>query len=64
MSQTLKFGNGTWATKKGSTLAYNDEDGGLGAGQTYLILGKSSGWTMDVNLSTADASYIGEEGNV
>ena len=27
MSQTLKFGNGTWATKKGSTLAYNDEDG-------------------------------------
>jgi hypothetical protein len=27
MGQTLKFGNGTWATKKGSTLAYNDEDG-------------------------------------
>ena len=27
MSQTLKFGNGTWATKKGSTLAYNDEGG-------------------------------------
>ena len=27
MAQTLKFGNGTWATKKGSTLAYNDEDG-------------------------------------
>lgn len=27
MSQTLKFGNGTWATKKGSTLAYNDLDG-------------------------------------
>ena len=27
MSQTLKFGNGTWATKKGSNLAYNDEDG-------------------------------------
>ena len=23
---TLKFGNGTWATKKGSTLAYNDEN--------------------------------------
>lgn len=27
MAQTLKFGNGTWATKKGSTLAYNDLDG-------------------------------------
>jgi len=24
MSQTYKFGNGTWATKKGSTLAYSD----------------------------------------
>ena len=27
MAQTLKFGNGTWATKKGSTLSYNDEGG-------------------------------------
>jgi hypothetical protein len=26
MAQTLKFGNGTWATKKGSILAYNDEN--------------------------------------
>lgn len=26
MAQTLKFGNGTWATKKGSTLAYNDQN--------------------------------------
>jgi len=26
MTQKLKFGNGTWATKKGSTLAYNDEN--------------------------------------
>jgi hypothetical protein len=26
MSQTYKFGNGKWATKKGSTLAYNDEN--------------------------------------
>ena len=24
MAQTLKFGSGTWATKKGSTLAYSD----------------------------------------
>lgn len=27
MAQTLKFGNKTWATKVGSTLAYNDENG-------------------------------------
>ena len=27
MGKTLKFGGGTWATKKGSTLAYNDLDG-------------------------------------
>ncbi len=26
MSNKLKFGNGKWATKKGSTLAYNDEN--------------------------------------
>jgi len=26
MAQKLKFGNGNWATKKGSTLAYNDEN--------------------------------------
>jgi len=26
MAQKLKFGNGTWATKKGSTLAYNDQN--------------------------------------
>ncbi len=26
MAQKLKFGNGTFATKEGSTLAYNDEN--------------------------------------
>ena len=26
MARKLKFGNGTWATKEGSTLAYNDEN--------------------------------------
>lgn len=26
MANTLKFGNGQWATKEGSTLAYNDEN--------------------------------------
>ncbi len=37
----------------------NGEAAGL-AGQTYLILGKSSGWSMDVSLSSADASFWGE----
>ena len=27
MANTLKFGNGLWANKEGSTLAYNDENG-------------------------------------
>ena len=38
-----------------------DDSGGSNAGQTYLILGKSSGWAMDTDLSTADASFIGED---
>ena len=37
-----------------------DDDGGGDAGQTYLILGKASGWTLDTDLSNADASFIGE----
>ena len=39
--------------------AYNDE-GGPSAGQTYLIFGKTSGWAMDTNLSSSDASFWGE----
>jgi hypothetical protein len=41
--------------------AYRDEDGGPDAGQTYLILGKASGWSKDTVLSNADASFWGEE---
>ncbi len=41
--------------------AYADEDGGSNAGQTYLILGKATGWAMDTSLSTADASFWGED---
>jgi hypothetical protein len=41
--------------------AWEDEDGGSNAGQTYLILGKASGWTMDKDLSAASASFWGEE---
>jgi hypothetical protein len=39
--------------------AYGNDDGDDNAGQTYLILGKSSGWSMDTDLSDADASFIG-----
>jgi hypothetical protein len=31
--------------------------------QTYLIFGKRMGWTKDLNLSNADASFIGEAAN-
>ncbi|MBN1539409.1 MAG: FG-GAP repeat protein [Candidatus Thermoplasmatota archaeon] len=38
----------------------NDE-GGANAGQVYLFLGKDSGWTMDTDVSKADASFFGED---
>ena len=34
---------------------------GTDAGQTYLILGKATGWARNTSLSSADASFIGEE---
>ena len=34
--------------------------GTSGRGRAYLILGKSSGWSMDTSLSSADASWYGE----
>jgi len=34
--------------------------GVIAAGLTYLILGKSSGWAKDVNITNADASFLGE----
>jgi hypothetical protein len=44
--------------------ARSNDDGGDDAGQTYLILGKASGWSMDTNLSNADASFLGEKAGV
>jgi hypothetical protein len=41
--------------------SYNNSEGGENAGKAYLIFGKRSGWQMDVNISNADASFIGEE---
>jgi hypothetical protein len=37
-----------------------DSDAGIRAGKAYLVLGKATGWTMDTNLSMADASFLGE----
>jgi hypothetical protein len=40
--------------------AHQSDHGGIDTGQIYLIFGKSSGWSMDVNLSNANASFFGE----
>jgi len=40
--------------------APNNDEGGVDTGQTYLILGKASGWALETSLSLADASFIGE----
>ncbi|MBN1538887.1 MAG: FG-GAP repeat protein, partial [Candidatus Thermoplasmatota archaeon] len=42
--------------------AYKNAEGGIYTGQTYLIMGKASGWSMDTSLGSADASFIGEAG--
>ncbi|MHA2247036.1 MAG: integrin alpha, partial [Candidatus Hodarchaeales archaeon] len=42
--------------------ASSDEEGGIGAGQTYLILGGlTNQWRMDIDLAEANASFIGED---
>ena len=38
---------------------YNDE-AGVNAGKAYLVFGKSYGWERSINLSQADASFLGE----
>ena len=43
--------------------AYSNDEGGMTTGQTYLILGHSSGWSMDIDLSMSNASFIGENIN-
>ncbi len=39
--------------------APDNDDGGTEAGQVYLVLGGATGWSMDISLSMADASYWG-----
>ena len=41
--------------------AFLNDDAHINAGQVYLIFGRSSGWTMDIDLSKANASFVGEE---
>ncbi|TFF99322.1 MAG: hypothetical protein EU541_05180 [Promethearchaeota archaeon] len=41
--------------------AYFNSEGGPTSGQTYLILGKETGWNSDISISNADGSFIGEE---
>ncbi len=40
--------------------AFPNSEGGILAGQVYLVLGRQSGWTMDTPIDQADASFIGE----
>ena len=40
--------------------AYLNDEAGTNAGQSYLVLGKGSGWAMDTSLTNADASFRGE----
>ena len=37
-----------------------DDEAGNMAGQVYLVLGSTSGWAMDMSLTNADASWLGE----
>ena len=41
--------------------AVSDDDAHTFAGQVYLVLGKKEGWWKDTSLSTASASFMGEE---
>ena len=40
--------------------ALNNDEADTNAGQAYLWLGRSQGWTTDTDLSSADASFLGE----
>jgi hypothetical protein len=40
-----------------------DSETGTLDGQTYLVLGKTSGWSMDTDLSNVSASFWGETGD-
>jgi hypothetical protein len=43
--------------------AYGNDDGGTSAGKAYLILGSSLGSSPTIDLSLADYSFVGENGD-
>ena len=43
--------------------AFGNNESGDDAGKTYLIYGMETGWSMDMSLSNADASFRGESAN-
>lgn len=43
--------------------AQGNDFNGMGSGQVYIFFGKDSGWTKQMNLSKADASFIGNGSN-
>ena len=43
--------------------ANENDEGGSGAGQAYLILGQAGGWALGTSLGSADASFHGESNN-
>lgn len=36
-----------------------NDAGGNGAGKNYLVFGKESGWSTNINISNSDASFLG-----
>ncbi len=41
--------------------APGNDDGGDEAGQAYLLFGRAAGWATGASLSSADASFLGED---
>ena len=40
--------------------AYGNDETGERAGQAYLVLGRSTGWALSMELSSTDSSFLGE----
>lgn len=39
---------------------YQNDDGGMNAGKVYLFFGKAAAFAQDIDVGTADASWVGE----
>ena len=42
--------------------SWRNDESGIDAGQVYLVLGRGDGWSQDMPLAGADASWLGEAG--